>query len=187
MNKKYFIGGLAGLVLAIGLTIPSVSKAANAVTVLAGLTTRTNLIPGVSNAVSISSITISGVTNLVPATFSFFDAPGYTNLHSANAIALTWSNIAYTTYSYSIVSITNTYTNIMGFITNDIFTARARTTNTVAAGINNYRLVYSVVIASNMTPLVVTFGTPQLNTHGLVMTNHPSATTVIDVEYSPRF
>lgn len=167
-NNKTILSILSSILIGAYLAIQfvPVSYAANVATTDTVITNRQALL---TNAVHINSITIVN-TSTNNVTFGFFDAPGSTNLHSANAVALQYTNQLYTNYSFSLASITNTYTNIYGFITNDIFTAMQRTTNQIAAGITNYGLVALTSVGSNQT-VTINFNALQFCNQGLVVTN----------------
>lgn len=181
MNLLVRITAIAMLAL---LASSAMVKAANTVAVL-GATNRTSLVA--TQALHINSITIfNNATNT--SLFAFFDAPGGTNIHSANAISLGTTNGAYTNYTYALASVTNTYTNIFGFITNDIVTFMQRTTNAVAAGLLSYRLLGIAAVNSNGSQ-TLTFNTLQENSQGLIVTNLmvPAGGVVINVDYNKRF
>lgn len=194
MKKNSFMKSVAlGVMLAITSCLPFSTWAVVNLTSLT-ITNRTVLLSTNTVPANLNSIFITGITNIVPTAFTFFDSPGWTNIHSSQQPVLNFTNSSYTNYTFSVQSFTNTYTNIFGFITNDIFTAMARTTNTVAATNQQYRILFSITLSSNTvggaavaaSPFTITFPTAVQLSHGLLLTNSPSATTLIELDYTPK-
>lgn len=184
--KKLLFNVVGGVMIGLmGIISVPFTQAAN----LSIILTATNKTALLTNVVRLNSITIYGPnTNAAMTTLTLFDAPGGSNMHSANALALTFTNQSYTNYSYTLSSITNSYVNIFGFTTNDIFSGLTRVTNTVVATNQQYRIIAGATIISNTipTPVTLTFGGMQLNTKGLVITNQPLAGALINIDYEDK-
>lgn len=183
MKKNKFFSNIVAIGLAVLLSagILTSTKAANVATVLSVVTNRTALL---TNAVHLNSITVYNMGTSATV-FGFFDAPGNTNLHSANAISLAQTNSGFTNYTFTIASFTNTYTNIFGFITNDIYTAMNRTTNAQPATNAPYGLIGVIAVGTN--PVTLTFNALQFCNYGLIVTNLtvPVGVVGINVDYNP--
>lgn len=110
----------------------------------------TNLVngPGV-----ITGFVVQNTNEAINTTFTIYDAPR-TNTAGNQGAALSWINAAYTTFTSFITNrYLGNYTNYWGgtnytrYASNVLYTV----TNTVAAGTNNFRAIYTGVAVSNAT------------------------------------
>ena len=185
-NWQQVITGLvAGLIVCVNLVNPYKCLAANIITVL-GTTNRTALI---TNACHINSITIVGnsVSNIAAVNIGFLDAPGTTNINSANAIGIAITNGGYTNITYAIGGISNYFTNIYGYYETNFTLGKVATTNAVGPAYTAYRNIGLLTVVSNVNNSIftLTYSALQFNSQGLLVTNSaPMAGTIIMVDYN---
>lgn len=164
-----------------------VSQPMSAVTVSGLLINPTNRTAILNGAHHLNSITLYNIgTNTT--VFGFFDAPGTTNAGSANAIAITFTNAAYTNYTITSGSVSNAlFTNIFGVITTNFYLALTRTTNNVL-GTNMPAAMVGLIAGSSNVPVTLTFGANQFSAYGLVVTNltTPAGGVFYSVDYDNK-
>lgn len=135
-------------------------QAATATAVL-GTASRSNLVTGPLTT-TLLTVTSSATNNSV---IYIWDAPG---LFPTNTAA------AYSSYSYSVGSGTNYYTNYFNVVTSNTFPALITTSNWTAAAIGTYPVVWSGVTIPTNTTTIFDFNHNFLN--GILVSNHNAAT-----------
>lgn len=130
-------------------------------------TSRVNILPG-GGTVSQIAITAPAGNSL---SLAIFDAPGVAN---TNVLA------AYSYNSYSVVNVTNTYTNFFGVLNSNVFQTVLVTSNNVAASTNLYPILFQATVNTNTTAVFDFAGT--FNS-GMLVTNSAAA-AVINLTYT---